>query len=313
MGSLLSIVVVISLLFAGCGFAKKNYTGTLTESSWEASYDKFTGEEEQNFKVDSDAIICFEIETESGDFSVKVQGKSSKKIYYDRENIQSGKFDVKVDEKNVTIIIDAKKHKGSFYIAIQKKKDVEEDNADRETVDGKSSLLDRVTYTGRLEDESFFNYSVNAKAESFIKENEELIVSRNEEDYEKYFIEDINYEELLEDTNRFGNSILVLENLKVMKMKEISLYEGKYITLMELSDEDNNRYCAYYDDELTTIRKNQTVRVDAIPISMTWFENSDSKMVSGIVLLIENITKETEKNNGNFLENLTNKVMGFRW
>lgn len=306
-GALILLLCIFSLSFAGCGCGKKNYEENLNESFWDASYDKFTGKREEPFKVGAGKVIHIEVTTRSGDLSVKIQGKESKKVYCDREHIQMESFDVEVEEKNVIVILEAKKHNGSFSVFIKEKDTAEDKKTKPGKINENSSLFDRVVFAGNADTNDFFTYSVNPKAEAFIKESGELFSGKNKEKYKERLIRDITYADLTDDINRFGNSCLLIENLTVMKIKEISIYNGRYITLMELWDKDENCYCIYYDGEIQEIIKGQRVQVYATPIDTILFENSDLKMVTGIVLLAESIKKEEKE--GNFFQRFFGRIL----
>lgn len=277
MAEILAIATLTIASMAGCD-TKKEYEEVYTGDSWKVSYEKFTGEEEKDFKTKDGECIHIEVVTKDGNLSLKAENKKDKNVILDRENIKSSSFNI--DESgNFVIAIKGEKHKGSISVKVQKKGEESE-------IEEKSSFSELLLELGKDEEsKNVIHYSVSDKAQEFIMENEFLFPEGSEKKIKALTNEEVEYQNIIKNPERYGNGFMRLKKAEVVKIHEIALDNNQYVTEFLLKDKEDQYYWVIYNAECTNIVEGKKVQTYAVPIGVTEFEVTEGKKAEAVVLV----------------------------
>ena len=115
---ILAIAAVVLAVIWGGGFSTRSavriaYTGSETRSNWTGRYASLDGTMRKTIHPKGDQLHI-EVETKSGTISMEVRDADGE-LLFDGDDMETGAFDVPVSG-NVTVLIEADHHQGSFRI-----------------------------------------------------------------------------------------------------------------------------------------------------------------------------------------------------
>lgn len=128
-------------------------------------------------------------------------------------------------------------------------------------------------------------YELNDKAADFLTEYDELFPCENLEDIDTELIDDsITKRQIQKNDSKFGDKLFVLPSVYVLQILEEEIYEGDYITEVNVIDEEGDQYYIIYYGELTDVYEDDTVSVVGLPLGNSSFENTDGGQTLVIVI-----------------------------
>ena len=80
------------------------------------------------------------------------------------------------------------------------------------------------------------------------------------------------------------DKLFVLPSVYVLQILEEEIYEGDYITEVNVIDEEGDQYYILYYGELTDVYEDDTISVVGLPLGNSSFENTDGGQTLVIVI-----------------------------
>lgn len=136
-----------------------------------------------------------------------------------------------------------------------------------------------------LRENSNISFYITKKATTFLKDHDGLFPVQSQEEIPADLVDtSITYKHIIKNDSKYGDKLMVLSNVEVSQIFEQSMGDGKYITQLNLTDENFDRYWVFYDGTLDNVFEDDYVDVVGLPLSSGSYENVMKGSTEVIVL-----------------------------
>ncbi|CEH33426.1 hypothetical protein [Romboutsia lituseburensis] len=109
------LMTICTIFMLGCDM-QLMYVTESDDDYWYSEYKLFNGSDSKTINVDKDQVVKFDVVSEKGNLNLSIKDENGETCF-NKNNIETSSFEF-TPKKNgkYEISVDAKKHKGGFYV-----------------------------------------------------------------------------------------------------------------------------------------------------------------------------------------------------